>query len=83
MGRAIKSLTNMDGFFFFWLMFLLAVVMLFCSQSLLTDTPVSGRTYSYAANGRLMQVVVSNGSATTIVTYSYDQAGNLIGIKQG
>jgi YD repeat-containing protein len=70
----------MAGFFFFRLVVLLAVT-LFCSQSLLADTPVSGRTYSYDANGRLVQVVVSNGSTTTTVTYTYDQAGNLISIQ--
>jgi uncharacterized protein RhaS with RHS repeats len=47
----------------------------------MADTPVSGRTYSYDANGRLVQVVVSNGSTTTTVTYTYDQAGNLISIQ--
>jgi YD repeat-containing protein len=57
------------------------VLLLLCSQSLLADTPVAGRTYVYDADGRLIQEVISDGSKTVTVTYTYDQAGNLLEVK--
>jgi YD repeat-containing protein len=49
----------------------------------MADTSVPRRTYTYDANGRLIQEIISNGSTTVTITYTYDQAGNLLGVKQG
>jgi YD repeat-containing protein len=52
------------------------------SQNLMAGTPDSGRTYTYDADGRLVKVVISNGDTTTTVAYTYDQAGNLVGVSK-
>jgi hypothetical protein len=71
----------MNKRFIFRLALILAVA-LTSSQSSMADTPTAGNTYTYDADGRLIQVTVSNGSSTMTIIYTYDQAGNLIEVSK-
>jgi YD repeat-containing protein len=71
----------MNGLYVFRLILSLTVIGI-GSQNLMAEALVPGRYNTYDANGRLVKVVVSNGNTAVTVTYTYDQAGNLLGISK-
>jgi hypothetical protein len=41
-----------------------------------------GSSYTYDSEGRLVQAVISDGTTTLQIIYTYDQAGNLTNVSQ-
>jgi YD repeat-containing protein len=56
-----------------------ALLLVFIGQSF---AAAPGRTYLYDDEGRLIQVVISDGTKTVTIQYIYDAAGNLIQVTQ-
>ena len=42
---------------------------------------IAGTTYTYDAEGKLVQATISDGSQSVQIYYGYDKAGNIVSVR--